>query len=121
LALLPLGEVKVVIADGAAHTRSALRLLLEQHPSVRRVTQAATYPCVAGCVERAHADILLLDWRLPGLDLPALRSACPGVRIIVLCTRPEERSAAMAAGADAFVCKGDAPEALLAALGPSEA
>jgi len=110
--------VDVVVADAAAHARSALRLLLEQHPRVRCVTQASTYACLVRSISTADADVLLLDWRLPGLDLPQLRGACPGARIIVLCARPEERGAALAAGADAFVCKGDAPEVLLASLLP---
>jgi DNA-binding response OmpR family regulator len=109
--------VNVIVADSAAHTRSALRLLLEQHSVIGSVTEAATCACLIQCVTRSPADVvLLLEWQLPDLDLPRLRRDYPAVRIIVLCTRPEERAAALAAGADAFVCKGDAPEALLATL-----
>ena len=36
--------------------------------------------------------------------------------MIVINTRPELREQALAEGADAFVCKGDPPEKLLATL-----
>jgi DNA-binding NarL/FixJ family response regulator len=48
--------------------------------------------------------------------LSALRRACPGLFVIILSGRPEVRRAALAAGADAFVCKCDPPERLLAAI-----
>jgi DNA-binding NarL/FixJ family response regulator len=46
----------------------------------------------------------------------ALRHACPGLGIIVLSGRPEASRAALAAGADAFVSKGNPPEHLLSAI-----
>ena len=71
-------------------------------------------------VETARPDIVLLDWELPGLPrhdvLPALRARCPRLKVIALSGRPEARQAALAAGADAFVSKGDPPEQLLAAM-----
>jgi DNA-binding NarL/FixJ family response regulator len=48
--------------------------------------------------------------------LSALHRVCPGLSVIVLCVRAEMRQAALDAGADAFVCKCDSPERLLAAI-----
>jgi DNA-binding response OmpR family regulator len=60
---------------------------------------------------------VLLDWELPGRPAAALLFALHGLdyhpRIIVLSTRPESEPDALAAGADAFVWKGDPPEILL--------
>jgi len=41
------------------------------------------------------------------------RTAQPGLAIIALSSNPESRRAALAAGADAFVSKGDPPEWLM--------
>ena len=64
--------------------------------------------------------LVLLDWELPGLEadglLPTLRELCPRLKVIALSGRPEARHAALDAGVDAFVSKGDPPERLLAAV-----
>ena len=64
--------------------------------------------------------MLLLDWHLPGTpvtDLVAdLRALDLSPRIIVLSVRPEEKNAAMAAGADAFISKDEPPDELLVYL-----
>jgi DNA-binding NarL/FixJ family response regulator len=61
-----------------------------------------------------------MDWELPGGSaeslVAGLRRLNPRVLILALSGRPEVRSPALAAGADAFVCKGDPPEAVLAAI-----
>jgi DNA-binding NarL/FixJ family response regulator len=68
----------------------------------------------------AQPDLVLLDWELPGLPavslLPLLQSHRPGLHVIALSGQPEARQAALEAGADAFVSKGDPPEGLVAAI-----
>jgi DNA-binding NarL/FixJ family response regulator len=65
-------------------------------------------------------DLVLLDWELRGLTpaelMPTLRRVCPGLAVVVLSGRPEARSDATEAGADAFVSKTDPPDSLLAAI-----
>jgi DNA-binding NarL/FixJ family response regulator len=65
-------------------------------------------------------DVALLDWDLPGLppdrDLRRLRKVAPGCQFVILSSRPEQQSEAMRAGAHGFVCKGDAPDSLLAVI-----
>jgi DNA-binding NarL/FixJ family response regulator len=48
--------------------------------------------------------------------LSSLRTICPELRVIVLSVRQEASQPALAAGAEAFVCKMDPPEKLLAAI-----
>jgi two-component system nitrate/nitrite response regulator NarL len=112
--------MKVVVADAAAHVRSALRLVLEQHAEASSTVELTSGGQLLAELARACADVLLLDLHLPGLDLanvlPALRQVCPRLRVVVLSSRPEERQHALAAGADAFVSKADAPEALFTNL-----
>jgi two-component system, NarL family, invasion response regulator UvrY len=112
--------VRVVVADAAAHVRSALLLLLEQHPGITCVAELATADGLLNVVDSVNADVLLVDSHLPDVDLSSLlasvRQAQPRLRVVVLSTRPEERVRALSAGADAFVSKCDAPDVLFESL-----
>ena len=111
--------MRILLADDQAEIRSGLRLLLEQEPDVRVVGEVAELSGLLGEVQMVSPDLVLLDWELPSKisDLIAvLRTLCPGLRIIALSGLPEARKTALAAGADAFVSKGDQPELLLAAI-----
>jgi len=107
------------LADNQTKVRSALRLLLEQEPGLSVVGEAAEAESVLAQVETTQPDLVLLDWGLldqGAATLTELRAARPGLMVIVLSGRPEARRAALTAGADAFVSKGDPPERLLAAV-----
>jgi len=110
----------VLLADDQAKVRSALRLVLEQQPGVSILGEAVDATGLLDWVRAVCPDVVLLDWELPGLKadslLPTLRQLCPHLKVIALSGRPEARQAALAAGADAFVSKGDPPEQLLAAV-----
>ncbi len=110
----------VLIADDQSRVRSALRLLLEQEPDLHVLGEAVDTRGLLDCLKVVCPDIVLLDWELPGLPgngvLPALRTLCPRLGVIALSGRPEARQAALDAGADAFVSKGDPPEQLLATV-----
>ncbi len=123
--------MRVLLADDQSEVRSALRLLLEQNPDVEVVGEAARADdllaqvktsCPGACGECANSVgyVVLLDWELAHRDaaeLPRLlRSVCPFLSVVALSGRPEARQAALAAGADAFVSKVDAPERLLAVI-----
>ncbi|MHB0875684.1 MAG: response regulator [Anaerolineae bacterium] len=112
--------MRVLLADDDGQVCSALRLLLEQVPGVVVVGEARDAESLALEMMAAAPDAVLLDWELPGLSpgphLAALK-ADGNPRLVVLSSRPEAQKAALKAGADAFVSKGDPPETLLAALG----
>ena len=120
--------MRVLIADDQPQVRSALRLLLKQEPGVAVVGEAENVEEALELATARRPDLVLLDWELPGLRaadlskkaklglLPALRARCPRVKVVALSGRSEARQAALAAGADIFVSKGDPPERLLAAV-----
>jgi DNA-binding NarL/FixJ family response regulator len=112
--------MRVLLADDQSKVRSALRLVLEQQPGVSILGEAVDTTGLLDWVKAACPDLVLLDWELPGLEsdslLPTLRELCPGLKVIALSGRPEARRAALDAGVDAFVSKGDPPERLLAAV-----
>lgn len=120
--------MRVLIADDQPQVRSALQLLLKQEPGVAVVGEAENVEEALELAAVRRPDLVLLDWELPGRQaaglpkktkpglLPALRARCPHMKIVALSGRPEARQAALAAGADVFVSKGDPPERLLAAV-----
>ncbi len=93
---------------------------MEQEPGMNVVGEAAEADDLLAQVEATQPDLVLLDWELPdqggAATLAGLRTAQPGLVVIALSGRPEARQAALDAGADAFVSKGDPPERLLAAV-----
>jgi DNA-binding NarL/FixJ family response regulator len=113
-------RMRVLLADDQTKVRSALRLLLEQEPGLSVVGEAAEAEDLLAQVETTQPDLVLLDWELPGLRtddrLSVLRALCPQLKVIALSGQPEARRAALSAGADAFVSKGEPPEQLLAAV-----
>ena len=113
-------HMSVLLADDQSKVRSALRLVLEQQPAVSILGEAVDATGLLDWVKAACPDLVLLDWELPGLEadglLPTLRELCPHLSVIALSGRPEARRAALDAGVDAFVSKGDPPERLLAAV-----
>ena len=112
--------MRILLADAQAKVRFALRVLLERQPEFEVVGEAASVEDLLARTGPSCPDVVLLDWSVAGPMaarlIPALRHNCPGVGIIVLSGRPEARRAALAAGADAFVSKGNPPEHLMAAI-----
>jgi DNA-binding NarL/FixJ family response regulator len=112
--------MRVLLADDQAKVRSALRLLLDQQPDVEILGEAVDTTGLLDWVKATEPDVILLDWELPGLPatalLPVLQVHHPNLRVVALSGRPEARRAALEAGVDAFVSKGDPPERLLGAV-----
>ncbi len=114
------GWMRVLLADDQMAVRSALRLLLEHEAGVRVTVEAGDAQSVLTLLSEGCVDVMFLDGELPGGSmeclLPKVRKTCPQLKVIVLSGRPEAYPIAQAAGADAFVSKGDPPERLLEAL-----
>jgi DNA-binding NarL/FixJ family response regulator len=119
---------RVYLADAQPEERSALRLLLLDL-NMQVVGEAADWPTTLAQAPATHLDMLLVDWGLlpaeSGAALAELRLACPAALVIVLISHLDARQqAALSAGADAFISKGETPdrvaERLLAAAGSWE-
>ncbi|MGD8623364.1 MAG: response regulator transcription factor [Anaerolineae bacterium] len=112
--------MRILIADDQAKVRFALRVLLEHKPDFEIVGEAANAQDLLAQVKTVAPDVVLLAWELPGPSAnylpPSLKEACPGLAVIALSGRPEAQSAALDAGADAFVSKGDPPDRLMRAI-----
>jgi DNA-binding NarL/FixJ family response regulator len=109
--------MRVILADDDRNVRSALRLLLEKELEFEVAGEAADGQDLLVEAESAEPDLVLFDWELPGLKtaemVAELRACCPRAILISLSGRLEARQAALGAGVDAFVSKGDPPERVL--------
>jgi two-component system response regulator DesR len=111
--------IRLLIADDQALVRGALAALLDLEPDLEVVSEVGRGDEVVDAVLEAKPDVALLDVEMPGLDgieaAAALRTAVPGVRVLMVTTfgRPGYLRRAMEAGAAGFVVK-DTPAAQLA-------
>jgi two-component system NarL family response regulator len=123
--------VRVLVVDDQRRARQSLKALLATWPMVETVQEAANAQEALALVQESPPDLILMDLRraktsaLPkggdasvdGLEATRrIRAKWPQVKIIVLSVHTERAAEALAAGADAFVCKCEPPEALLKAL-----
>ena|SRR6202142_2483900 len=105
---------RVYLADPLTDERSALRLILLDL-NMEIAGEAADWSTTLAQAPISRTDILLVDWSLlpnaPGAALEELRGACPVALVIVLISHLDARQqAALSAGADAFISKGETPE-----------
>ena len=104
----------VFIADAKPEERSALRLvILDLNMEV--VGEAGDWATTLVQVPVSQTDMLLIDWDLlpssPTAALEELRKTCPTALVIVLISHLDARQqAALSAGADAFISKGESPD-----------
>ena len=104
----------VYLADAKPEERSALRLLLLDM-KMNVVGEAADWITTLADAPATRLDMLLVDWDLlpnsPTAALEKLRQACPAALVIILISHLDARQqAALSAGADAFISKGETPE-----------
>jgi DNA-binding NarL/FixJ family response regulator len=106
---------RVFLADSQNTERAALRLLLLDL-MMEVVGEAADWPTTLALAPATNLDMLLVDWDLLPVDqgvqsLAELRLACPNAIVVVLISHLDARhQAALSAGADAFISKGETSE-----------
>jgi DNA-binding NarL/FixJ family response regulator len=112
--------VRIFIAEKDKDLRVALQMLINQEAGMLVTGMAVETKGLVVQIAASEPDVLLLDWHLPGMpitDLLADLQALEGrPQIVVLSVRLDEESAAMTAGADAYISKTAPPEGLLALL-----
>jgi DNA-binding NarL/FixJ family response regulator len=105
---------RVYLADSRSDERSALRLLLLDM-KMDVVGESADWLTTLAKAPATLLDMLLVDWDLlpisPVIAINELRKLCPAALVIVLISHLDARQqAALSAGADAFISKGETPE-----------
>ncbi|NEE18916.1 response regulator transcription factor [Streptomyces sp. SID7499] len=116
--------IRVLLADDQALLRSAFRVLVDSEPDMEVVGEASDGAEAVRLSKEQHADVVLMDIRMPGTDgLAATRliSADPelaDVRVVILTTFEVDDYVvqSLRAGASGFLGKGSEPEELLNAI-----
>jgi DNA-binding NarL/FixJ family response regulator len=112
--------VRVLIADDRQATRNGLRALLSLYPQVEVVGTARNGREVLRSVAECQPHLVLMDMQMPVMDgveaTRRIKDQWPEVKVVALSIHPKYRSEVLAAGADAFLYKGDSPQALQKAI-----
>lgn len=112
-------SIRLLLADDQALVRGALATLLDLENDLEVVAEVGRGDEVVEAAQRTRPDVALLDVEMPGLDgieaTRALRTAAPGVKVLIVTTfgRPGFLRRALQAGANGFVVK-DTPARQLA-------
>lgn len=103
---------RVFVADNQPDVRSALGLLL-QDLDMQVVGEAADWATALTQAPGTQPDMVVVEWDLIPTDtsLVELRATCPAAVVIVLISHLDARhQAALSAGADSFISKGETPD-----------
>ena len=110
----------LLIVDDQPRARQSLKALLATRFEKMVTCEAVNGVDAIRCVESCKPDIVLMDARMPDMDgieaTRIIKSNAAHIPVIVLSMYPEYQEAALAAGANTFISKGDPPERLLEAL-----
>jgi DNA-binding NarL/FixJ family response regulator len=113
-------KVDVLIADDQLRARQSLRALLSTWPQAGAMLEASTGREALRVAEERQPGLVLMDARMPEMDgLQAtleLKVKWPHIKVVVLSMYGDYEAEALAAGANAFVGKGEPPDRLLAVL-----
>ncbi len=115
-------RVRVLIVDDHEVVRLGLRSLLEQHPTMEVVGEAATAAEAVALAERLLPDVVLMDIRLPGVSgveaCRQIKARNPRLRVLILTSYADGQllTDAIVAGADGYILKQVGSDALITAL-----
>jgi DNA-binding NarL/FixJ family response regulator len=113
--------VRLLLVEDNEVYRSSLELLLGLRADFEVVGAVGTGDAAATAARELEPDVVVMDYRLPGLDgAAATRAVIASCDAAVVCltaeATPDERDEVMNAGAVALVEKGGSIEALAATI-----
>ena len=110
--------IRLVVADDHQMVRQGFRRIIEAHPDMEIVAEAAEGTELLRILESVAADVLILDITMPGpgflLVMDALRARFPRLAVLVVSMHAEEQWAvqALKAGASGYLTKTHSAEEL---------
>ena len=111
---------RILIVDDSSRARASLRALLDIYDGDTEIQEASSGVQALQCLDEAVPDVVFMDIMMEGLDgletTQAVKRRVPHIKVVAMSIRCDFQSAALEAGADAFVCKTDPPRVLLDAL-----
>jgi DNA-binding NarL/FixJ family response regulator len=115
-------KTTILLADDHKLLRAGQKLLLQRHPELEIVGEAADGEQTLRLYEQLQPELLLLDLSMPAMDgmncLKEIKSRYPKAKVIVLTMHEDENyiKEAMQAGASAYVHKSAADTDLFKAI-----
>lgn len=113
-------SLRILIVDDQPRTRQSLKVLLTTKFPRAEIFEAVNGAEAVHRVEELRPDVVLMDVLMPEMDgltcTRLIKIIAPRITVIVLSMYADYKAAALAAGADAFISKGDPPEQLLEML-----
>jgi DNA-binding NarL/FixJ family response regulator len=116
------GPVRVLIADDQTLFRSGLARLLDAHPDVHVVGEAAGGTEVLALCATTDPEVVLMDLKMPGVDGLAATSQIierhPDVKVLILTGLEADTYVieALRAGASGYVLKDQEPQAIVSSI-----
>jgi len=113
--------MRIVLATGDTDLRLAIQLMLSEEPGLNIIGSASDSGGFIALIKSTNPDLALVDWDLPGGNNENLVHAVKAIEsetkltLIVLGNR-STKEAAVEAGADDYLVKGDPPDMLLDAF-----
>jgi DNA-binding NarL/FixJ family response regulator len=114
--------IRIILVDDQELVRAGFRMVLDAQPDMQVVGEAADGNAAIDVARRLHADVMIMDARMPRLDgveaTRQIRQAGDLPRVLMLTTfdLDEYAFAALKAGASGFLLKDVPPEELLFAI-----
>ena len=112
--------LRILIADDQQRARRSLKALLATRFQLVGTCEAANGIEAVQSMEECKPNIVVMDARMPEMDgivaTRIIKTRSAHTPVIVLSMYLEYQGVALAAGADAFISKGDPPERLLEVL-----
>ena len=114
--------VRLLLVEDNDVYRATLELLLDGRDGIEIAGAVADGRDAGAAAERLDPDVVLMDFRLPGLDgaeaTAAVRRSAPGAAILCLTAEAtaEDRAAVLAAGAAGLIEKGRPIDELVQAI-----
>jgi len=106
--------IRLVLVEDNQVFREALELLLGLQSDIVVVATVGDGSSAAEVVRAHKPDVVLMDYRLPGLDgvqaTRAVREACPDVAVVCLTASPNSRAVDAPSQAGAAACLSKDPE-----------
>jgi DNA-binding NarL/FixJ family response regulator len=113
-------KIRIMIVDDNNSFRLGMQALLKIQPDMLVVGLALNGRKALEMLEKARADLVLLDAEMPGLNgievTQRVKGRWPGVKVILMTMYPDYRAKSIEAGADAFLTKGLPPEHVLSLI-----
>ena len=119
---LSAGLIRIILVDDQELVRTGFRMVLDAQPDMQVVGEAADGLGAIDLARRLHADVMIMDARMPRLDgveatrRIRLEGDLPRVLMLTTFDLDEYAFAALKAGASGFLLKDVPPEELLFAI-----